>query len=821
MLASAVLHLPFMSHDLRVAVRSLIQRPGFALSVVLTLALGIGASTMMFSLVNAAFLRPLPFKSPERLTMLWGVAGPERDIRGGSFPEVRDWRAMNRTFSDVSSYDETSLNMMLRTEAVRVDTEMVSAGFFELLGARPALGRTFAADDDAAPGARPVAIISDALWRERFDASPEVLQQTITLNEVKCAIVGVMPRGFAGLSFDTDVWVPSIMVTVTSSPAVVTNRGNRWLGAVGRLRDGVSMAQAQDDLTRVAAQLEQQYPDTNRQRGVLLIPLKDALLGRTAPLITALFGGVLLFLLVSCANVASLQLARTTARRRELAVRAALGARQWHVLRQLLVESFVLAAAAGILGAIVAAWGTTAVIALTPDGALPRHVVPSVDPRVLIFTSAITCAVAVLVAVLPVAASRGRDLADALRTGGRTSAAGIGSLRRPSAQQLLIVAEIALAMTLLTAGGLMGRSLLRQMDVRVGFDPNGVTTARLDLPIQRYSPEQNRAFVSRLGDELRRRPLVRDVTLGSGLPFTGNVNAASLRSDRDPETAVRYFRHVVTKDFLSTLGIPLLRGRAFSDHDGPNSPLVAIVSESGARRIWRGEDPVGRRFRTGGAQGPEVEVVGMVADARFRSLVVDLSAAGAEPDLFFPYGQRTEGDLEIAVRSADGAPIPLASVQAAVAAVDPSIPVYRVQPLGDAVAAQTASARFGAVLLGAFSLGALLLAGIGLYGLVAYIVGLSRREIAVRLALGATGRGVVALIVRNGLVLVTGGLLIGAVGAVAAGRALETQLFQTTAIDPGTYATVAATLLLVALLASALPARRAVRVDPHAALRAD
>ena len=360
-----------MQHDLRVAFRSIVQRPGFALSVILTLALGLGASTMMFSLVDAAFLRPLPFHEPDRLLMVWGVAGPQREIRGASIPETRDWRAMNRALTDLSSYDDTSLNMRVGTEAHRIEAEMVSTGFFELLGVRAALGRTFLPEEDRIPGERPVAIISDRLWRERFSGASDVLQQQLTLNDRTCSIVGVMPPGFAGLSFDTDVWVPSMMVTLTSAPSIVTDRGSRWLGAIGRLRDDASIKQAQDDLTRVAAQLEQQYPDSNRQRGVQLIPIQEALLGSTGPLITALFVAVLLFLLVSCANVASLQLARTTARRRELAVRAALGARQWHVLRQLLVESLVFATAAGVLGALLAAWGTTATVALTPQGALP------------------------------------------------------------------------------------------------------------------------------------------------------------------------------------------------------------------------------------------------------------------------------------------------------------------------------------------------------------------------------------------------------------------------------------------------------------------
>ena len=810
-----------MSHDFRVALRLLINRPGFALSVILTLALGIGASTMMFSLVDAALLRALPFERPERLAMLWGVAGPDRDIRGGSFPEVLDWRSMNRTFSDVAIYSETSLNMAIGTEAMRVETEMVSAGFFELLGVRPALGRTFSADEDRVPGEKPVAIISDTLWRERFNGTPDILQRQIVLNDRACTIVGVMPPRFAGLSFDTDLWVPSMMVSLSSAPAVVQNRGNRWLAALGRLRDGVSLAQAQDDLTRVAAQLEKQYPDFNRQRGVLILPLKDALLDSSAPLIVALFAGVLLFLLVSCANVASLQLARTTARRQELAIRAALGARQWHVVRQLLMESFVLASAAGIMGALIAAWGATAVLALTPEGALPRHVVPSVDPRVLLFTFGVSCGVAVLVALIPVAVSRGRDLTEGIRSGGRTSAVGLGNLRRLSAQQLLIIAEMALAMMLLTAGGLMARSLQRQLDVRVGFDPNGVTVGSITLPASRYNVEQRRAFVARLDEELQNRPLVASAAVGTDLPLTGNSTATRLAPDHDPEAGIRFFRHYVTPDYLKTLSIPLIRGRQFTSQDQAGTPPVAIVTESGARRIWRGDDALGRRFRVGGPQTPAIEVVGIVSDARFRSLVVDLSAAAAEPDLFFPFAQRTDSDLEIAVRSTNGTAIPVATLQSAVSAIDSSLPLYRVRPHGDVVAQQTASARFGAFLLGAFSVGALLLAAIGLYGLVAYVVGLSRREIAVRLALGATGRSVIVLIVRNGLMLVLAGVVLGSIAAAFAGRALSAQLFQTTAMDPVTYVAVSGTLLLVAFIASVLPARRAVGLDPHTALRAD
>jgi putative ABC transport system permease protein len=807
-----------MVHDLRVAIRVLLKRPGFAVSVILTLALGIGASTMMFSLLDAAILRPLPFKESGRLVMLQGVAGPQRDIRGGSMLEVADWRSLNQTLTDVSVYDETSLNLTLDADAVRVDAEMVSAGYFALLGVSAVRGRTFLPEEDRVPGERSVALISDRLWRERFDGSDAVIGRTVLLNDRPATVVGVMPAGFAGLSFDTDVWFPSMMVSLTSSPGVVTSRGTRWLGALGQLRQGVSVAQAQDDLNRVAASLERQYPDTNRLRGVQVRPAKDAVLGSTGPLVVALFSAVLLLLTVACANVASLQLARTTGRRRELAVRLALGARSWHLLRQMLVESLVLAGLAGIAGALVAAWSTAVAVSLMPAGVLPRQVSPAVDPRALVFTAAIAVTVGALVAILPILVSRGRDVVGAIKEGARSSAAGLGSLRRLSTQQALVVGEIALAMTLLTGAGLMARSVHRQLQVSVGFDPAGVTAARLTLPGQRYTPEQRAVFVARLEEELERIPLVSSVAVGSDLPLTGNWGAATMASDAEPDQALRYYRHFTTPDYFATLGIPLAGGRAFTAQDRAGSPPVAIISQSGAGRLWRGADPIGRRIRLGTQQ---VEIVGVVRDARFRDLTSDITSASAEPDVFFPFAQRTDRDLEIAVRSVDGSAVPIGLLQRAVASADPAIPIYGVQRLDDAVAQQTSTSRFGAVLLAAFSGSALLLAAVGLYGLIAYVTGLSRREIAIRLALGANRGGIVALIVRNAMTLVVAGLVLGAAGAAAGAGVIEAQLFEIGRADPGTYAAVAAGLLMVATAASFLPAHRAARANPQTALRGE
>lgn len=647
-----------------VAARTLIKRPGYALSVVLTLALGIGGSTMMFSLLDGALLRPLPFAEPDRLVALTGVAGPDRVPRGASFPEALDWRAMNATLEHVTMYDETALNLRVGAEAVRVDAEMVSASYFPLLGVSAAVGRTFLPEEDTVPDRNAVALISDRLWRDRFGSDPGVLQRSIHLNDRPVQIVGVMPARFAGVSFDTDLWVPSMMVSLTSSPSVVQSRGTRWLGVFARLAPEVSVVRAQDDMTRVAALLEQQYPDTHRQRGVLVAGYRNYVLGDTARLIATLFGAVILFLVVACTNVASLQLARAASRWRELAVRIALGARPWHVLRELMTESILLALIAGGIGAMVAAWTLGSALALMPAGALPPFVQPAIDVRALVFAVTVAFAVGALVAILPGVVASRRELADALKQGGRAAGGGLGSIRQISLQQVLVVAEIALAMTLLTAAGLMVRSLDRQTRVAVGFDPSGVTIASLSLPASRYAPDARVIFAERLQERLSRTPGVRNASISSDVPFTGSSATMLLPAGAGTsDPGIRYYRHYVTPAFFDTLGIPIVRGRGFTAQDRRGGPLVAIINESAARRIAPGTDAVGRQFHLGTVGGPAVEIVGIVPDVRFRDLTTDLSGARTEPDVYFPYAQATDRDIEIAVRTADGsiAPIPCCS----------------------------------------------------------------------------------------------------------------------------------------------------------------
>jgi predicted permease len=821
--ARAVLPFAAMTQELIVAVRAFLKRPGYALAVTLTLALGIGATTVMFSLLDAALLRPLPFAGAGRLAVLTGVAGPERAPRGASFPEAADWEAMNTTFGSLAIYDETSLNLRLGTEAVRVDAEMVSASFFSILGAQAALGRTFQPEEDTVPDRAAVVVISHALWRDRFGASPAVLQQQIHLNDRAFTIVGVMPERFAGLSFDTDLWFPAKMVSLTSSPGAVQNRGTRWVTVVGRLAEGVTLERAQDDMDRVAALLEQRYPDNHRERGVQVDGLQRSLVGDTRGMVLMLFGAVVLFLLVACANVASLQLARATARRRELAVRLALGARKYHLVRQLLAESFVLSTAAGILGLLGAVWALTALVSMLPEGALPRHVTPVLDLRASAFAFVVSLMSGGLVAVLPALAATRRDLSGAMKEGARSAGPGLGSIRQLSAQHVLVVGEVALAVTLLASAGLLVRSLDRQINVRLGFDPADVTAARVTLPAARYAPEVRAQFVDRLAAQLRQLPGVETAALATSLPFTGTSSAAILAPEgaERPEDRRRYYRNYVSPDTFPALGITLTRGRPFTAADVAGAPPVAIINESGARQLWADGQALGRRVRIGG--GPEglVEIVGVAADARFRSLTTDFAAPRVEPDLYFPLAQRTDRDLQIAVKAAPGQVVTLASLQQALSSVDATLPLYDIQRLDDALAQQTATQRFGSALLAVFSLGALLLAGIGLYGLIAYIVGLSRREIAIRLALGARGRQVMMLVATNGLALVAGGIVIGVAGAVTAGRVLESQLFQTGTIDPPTLAGVAAVTIVVALAAMLQPTRSALRTDPQSALRGD
>jgi predicted permease len=444
-----------------------------------------------------------------------------------------------------------------------------------------------------------------------------------------------------------------------------------------------------------------------------------------------------------------------------------------------------------------------------------------VDVRVLLFAIAVSTVVAIAMPLLPALAAWRHRPSDALKAGARTVEPGLGSIRRPSLQQALVVGEIALATVLLASAALMARSLQRQMDVRLGFEPAGVTVARVSMEGGREAAAARVSFVTRLREHLTRMPDVAAVGVGSDLPLTGRSSAATIVPDsaQPGEPRVRYYRHVVAPGYFAALGIRIMRGREFTDADREGAPLVAVINESGARRFWGAADPIGRQLLTNDSANPRIEIVGVAADARFRDLRTDIAAARAEPDIFFPYGQRTDSNLEVAVRTHSGEPISAAAFQAVIGRLDSALPIYQTQPLARAVALQTATARFASALMGTFSLVALLLAALGLYGLLAYVIGLSRRDIAIRLALGANGWVVGGLIVRNSLVLVLVGAAIGGAAAIAAGRAMGSLLFQTSSRDPVTLGAVTLLLLTVSAAATIPPARRAVRVQPQVALK--
>jgi putative ABC transport system permease protein len=812
----------FSSQDLRFAFRSLQTRPGLSAVIIATLGLGIGATTATFSLLDATLLRPLPFDRADRLVFLWGVAGPERSQRGASPPEVADWRAGNHTLTGVSAYDPISLNLRTDRGPDRLSAERVNPEYFRLLGVNASQGRTFTTEEDRAADAFPVVVVSHNAWRTRFGADPGLVGRSITLNDRPFTVVGIMPEGFSGLSFQADLWIPLAMLTVDSPAGLLTSRNNRWLLAVARLKDGVSIADAEQDLGQVALQLAEQYPETNADRSVDVLSLQENLLGNTGSLFQTLFKAVLLVLLIACANVMSLQLVRATAREREIALRRALGAGRLQLVRQLLSEGLVLAGLGGAAGVLLAYWLIRLLLPLVPPGLIPLYAEVSVNSRVLGFTLAVTVLTGIACGLAPILRRPGDDLSEALRQGARTASSGLGRLRRPGLQQALVAGEVALALILLVGAGLMLRSLALRLAVDPGFEAKGLVAGRVSLPRPQYQEFPARAsFVDRLAARLTTISGVASVAIASDLPLRGNSNAATLRIDGPTPVQSRYFRHSVTPGYFAALGIPLQRGRDFTGSDRQDAPAVAIISETMAARFWPDRDPIGMRFRQGNETGPEVTVIGVAGPARHRDLTTDLFAAGSEPDVYYPFAQRTTTDLEIAVRMRDGSLLATPLLEREVAAVDPGLPLFQVAPLESALEAQNAAPRFGSLVLAGFSAVALGLAAIGIYGVIAFVVGLSRREIAIRLALGANRGQVLRVVMANGMLLVLAGLVLGVLGALAGGKVIQAQLYGVTPGDPFILVGVSGAVILVALLASWLPARRAALVEPQAVLKGE
>ena len=779
--------------DVRFAARTLARSRNFTGTAVLTLAIAVGVTTALVAIVDATLLRPLPFAAADELVVVNGVALPERDVRFGSYAEIQDWGALTRSFTAISIYDQLPYNLSDGTSGEQVTGETVSASYLDLLGVTPQLGRGIDPGDDVY-GAERVVLISDRLWRERFGADRGVLGRTIQLDGGPVTVVGVLPPGFHGMSFDADVWLPLLSY---GGPDLAQSRGGRWLGAVARLRPGVTQEAAQADIERAAAELAQRFPDSNTDRSADVVPLRESYLNgsgsleNTRTLLLAVSGAVLLLLLIAAVNVTNLQLVRGMSRSGEVAVRYALGAGRGRIVRQLVTESVVLSLIGGVIGIALAMAGTRLILGLLPADVLPPYATVSVDARVIAFALAVVTITGALSGLVPAFRTSASRMAGELRTARGTSR---GEAR---AQHALVVTEVALALALLASAALMVRSLRAQLDIDPGFDATNVTAGRFMLIGDAYDTPGRMRFVATLLERLAVEPGVVAAAVTSDAPLRGTISASITAPADRPEAQLRYYRHRVTPGYFETLGISILRGRGIEARDHADAPPVVVVSEAFARRVFPESDALGSRLLYSSAD--TMTIVGIAENVRQRNLTTSLFDPTEDPDMYFSLQQLPAGGLDIVVRG-DRAPIDADVLHAAARSIDPTIPVFNVEPLRTTLAAQTANARFGSMLLGAFALIALGLAAVGIYGVMAYLVHARRREIAVRMAMGAA---------------------LGAVLALAAGRTIASLLYGIRPIDPASLAAAVATLAICALGATLLPALRAVRTDPQLVLRGD
>jgi putative ABC transport system permease protein len=803
--------------DLRYGARMLLKKPGFTLIAVMTLAIGVGANTAIFTVINAALLRPLPYEDAERLvTVDTTMRRDTVEVRATSYPDFVDWRDQNTVFERIAARNSTSFTLTGGAEPERVNGELVSADYFPLFRARALMGRTFLPEEDRTPDTHRVALVGYGLWQRRFAGGKALVGQTIQLSDGNYTVVGIMPEGFRGVSDEAEIWLPMMMVSSIRTADNLRQRDQRWLRAVARLKPGATLAQAQAEMDAITRRLEQAYPNENRNRGALVTPLRERFFGGLQLTLWILLGAVGCVLLVACANVANLQLQRAAGRAPEMAVRLALGATTGRLIRQLLTESLLLALIGGVLGIVLALWSLDFLIKLSPV-TFPSFVKLTVDGRVLGFSLLISVLTGGISGLAPALQAARPALNETLKAGGRNASGGLGRNRLLGS---IVVSEIALALTLLIGAGLMVRSLQRLQAVDPGFNSDRLLTMSVSLPAARYPRDQMAAFGQQLRERLQALPGARSVALASDLPLSGSTSAGPIELEGQPATSgvgeIRMYRHRVTPGFFSTLGIPLVKGRDFSADDHAQAPGVVIISEAMARRYWPNEDPIGKRLRETDPEDPWLSIVGVVGEVKYRGLPQN---PNADPDVYFPLSQRPVRDLNLAVRSGVDPESLVSSVRGVLQKLDPDLPAYGVTTMAQAVANRTAQSRFGAWLLGVFGALALALAAIGIYSVMAYAVEQRSREIGVRVALGARAVDVLKMVVGQGMRLALAGVALGLGAALALTQLMKRLLFGVGAADPLTYGAIALLLTLVALLACYVPARRATKVDPMVALR--
>lgn len=805
--------------DLRYGIRMLLKAPSFSIVATIALALGIGANTAIFSVVNAVLLRPLPFPNADQLMMIWETDSKLGQVSGtASYPNFADWRDQNHVFERLSSYYNNDFIMTGRGDSARLQGTVVTADLFPLLGVAPAIGRVFLPAEDKPNDRGPVVVLSQQLFQQRFNADPNVVGQSMVLNGRNYTIVGVMPSAFQFpiQNEPVELWT-TMSVDMEGKEPFTDSRGAHYLSVIGRLKPGVSKEQAQAELTSISARLEQQYPDKNLHRSSRIEPALEALVGDIRPALLILLGAVGCVLLIACANVANLSLARAMTRHKEMAIRAALGASRSRVVRQLLTESVLLSLAGGALGLVLAVWWSDLLIALGKED-IPRALQVGLDWRVLGFTLAVSILTGVVFGLVPALHSSKTELTETLKEGGRGSGEGA---RRNRVRGLLVVGELAIAVVLLVGAGLLIQSLWRLRQVSPGFNPQNVLTFVIGLPEVKYPTAKQAQFYKDLKTRMESIPGVTSASAVMPLPLSGDRYSISFETEGRPvakgdQPSADFF--TIGLGYFKTMGIPQLAGRDFTEHDDRQAPGVIIVNQAFARKFFPNEDPIGKRIKPGIStdEGKPVmrEIVGVVADVKNRSLSTEV-----RPGYFVPSAQVPFDRMTIVVKSAGDPRSLITSLQREVTSMDKELPTFNIKTMDDYLAASVAAPRFNTTLLSIFAAVALILTIVGLYGVMSYTVAQRTNEVGIRMALGAQTRDVLRLIVSQGFKLVLLGLVIGLVGAFALTRLISSLLFGVTTKDPLTFAAVAVLLALVALLACYLPARRASRVDPMEALR--
>jgi putative ABC transport system permease protein len=801
--------------DLRYGVRMLLKSPGFTVVVVLALALGIGANSAIFSVVNAVLLRPLPFGEPDQLMMVWGAAKSNSETRMVlSIPDIKDLREQSQLLEYIAPYNGSGTTLVNGADSERLFGANVTADLFPLLRVQPLMGRAFTREEDV-PGGPAVVVISQSLWQRSFGSDPSIIGKEIKLAGKNTTVLGVMPADFRFpmQNQKSEYWQP-----LSSSPSFIAAkdiRGSRSLRVVARLKPGVTRAQAESELAAIGARLESQYPDTNTGLSFNLRPLHEDIVGSVRPALLVILGAVGFVLLIACANVANLLLARAASRHKEIAIRTALGAGRWRIVRQLLTESVLLSLMGGALGLLLAMWGVDLLIAASPTD-LPRVKETGLDTHVLGFTALVSILTGLLFGVAPAWQSSKLDLNESLKEGGRGSTE---SLRRNRVRSLLVVSEVALSIVLLIGAGLLIRSFVKLLNTSPGFETRGVLIADIPLSRSRYATEeQQAAFTRQVIERARELPGVASAAAMNIVPLSGDGRQSSFTVEgrpvppgQEPDGEVT----TVTPDYFRTMAIPLRSGRVFTEQDGKDTPPVVIISETLARRNFPGEDPIGKRLVLDDEKPPS-EIIGIVGDVRHEGLEKE-----SYPGYYLSYYQAPERQVNLVVRAvapADPSALQMA-VRNMIKQIDKDQLIWEMKTMEQMRAESVARRRFNMLLLGIFASLALVLAAVGIYGVMSYSVTQRTHEIGIRIALGAQTRDVIRMVVSQGMTLALIGVGIGLLAAFVVTRIMTSLLFGVSPTDAMTFGAVAVGLSVIALVACLIPARRATRVDPMVALR--